>query len=160
MDTPHHHQPTLFMVNFSSRAQVCCPSCKYSHKLLGSRFKANKRKCFFQRVTRGIHCYRKLRRRKYKWAQKEKKGQDRKTDGEDRPSSLAAAVSSGNPTEGCEVGLDRGSTSTCIRNLSPGFGAQASRLRQPTIHVSAVPQPLLDQNTCENAQKDLVVMES
>lgn len=89
--------------------------------------------------TWGIHCYRKLRRRKYKWAQKEKKGQDRKTDGEDRPSSLAAAVSSGNPPEGCEVGLDRGSTSTCIRNLSPGFGAQATRLRQPTIHGKCCP---------------------
>ena len=41
--------------------------------------------------------------------------------------------------EGCEVGLDRGSTSTCIRNLSPGFGAQATRLRQPTIHGKCCP---------------------
>lgn len=138
MDIPHHHQPTLFMVNSSSRAHVRCPSCKYSHKLLGSRFKANKRKCFFQRVTWGIHCYRKLRRRKYKWAQRKKKEKS-KTDGEDRLSSLAAAVSSGNPTEGCEMGLDRGSTSTCIRNLSLGFGAQASELRQPAVHGECCP---------------------
>lgn len=96
MDSPHHHQPTLFMVHFSSRAHICSPSCKYSHKLLGSRFKANKRKCFFQQVTWGIHRYRKLWRLKYKWTHKKNK-----TDGEDRSNSgLAAASSSGNATEG------------------------------------------------------------
>lgn len=40
------------------------------------------------------------------------------------------------------------------------LGHRPAGLGNPQSMVSAVPQPLLDQNTCENAQKDLVLMES
>lgn len=158
MDTPHHHQPTLFMVNFSSRAQVCCPSCKYSHKLLGSRFKANKRKCFFQLgefIATG-NCG----DESINGLKKKKKGKTERQMERTGPAVWLLPSAQEIPLRAVRWGWIGEAPLPALGTSVQVLGHRPAGLGNPQSMVSAVPQPLLDQNTCENAQKDLVLMES